>query len=391
MVPESRSEDHDQDARRHDQRQRRILSQGGESDKALRLAITTDWLTSFGGAERVLEELRTLFPAAPIYTSVFDPSRLPFEMRSWPVRTTFLQRLPVPTKYSRGLLPLMPAAFSRLDLENFDTVLTVSSAFSKNVRARADLRHVCYCLTPPRYLWDLHEEYLRLKLARVMAAPVAGWLRDKDLRAAKGVDEFVAISKTVAARIQATYGRPSAVIYPPVNTTRFARTIPRSEGYFLVVSRLIRYKRIDLAVAACTRLGRRLVVAGTGPLRSELERAAGPTVTFLGLRSDDEITALMAGCDAFLFPGLEDFGIAPVEAQAAGRPVIAYGRGGATETVLEGVTGVFFDHQTVESLVEAIERFDGQKFEPSVCRQNAQRFDASVFRSEMVRLIAPGR
>lgn len=352
-----------------------------------KLAITTDWLTSFGGAERVLAELNAIFPDAPIYTSVYDESGLPEALRGWPVRTTFLQHLRVPPAVSRGLLPLMPRAFASLDLSAYDVVLTVSSAFSKNVQVRSGARNVCYCLTPPRYLWDLHDQYVRSPVARLVAEPITDWLRRQDLKAAGKVDEFVAISRTVAGRIKATYGREASVIYPPVDTARFAGIEPRASGYFLVVSRLIRYKRIDLAIDACNALGKRLLVVGTGPMRAELTRLAGPTVEILGARSDAEITDLMAGCDGFVFPGLEDFGISPVEAQAAGRPVVAYGRGGVTETVRAGVTGVFFEEQTRGSLVAALEAFDPAAFDPRACRENAQRFDSSVFRAQMIKLL----
>jgi glycosyltransferase involved in cell wall biosynthesis len=336
----------------------------------------------------VLCELRTLFPDAPIYTSIHDPRGVSSAARDWPVRTTWLQHLPVPTRFSRGLLPLMPGAFAALDLEGFDVVLTMASAFSKNVTVAPGARNICYCLTPPRYLWDLHDAYVRSTLGRMVAAPVVGWLRKKDLEAAARVHQFVAISKTIAARVKATYGRDASVIYPPVETARLASVSPRPAGYYLVVSRLIRYKRIDLAIEACNRLGRRLIIVGTGPLRAQLERMAGPTIEFVGQRSDAEIAGLLAGCEAFLFPGLEDFGIAPVEAQAAGRPVVAFGQGGATETVVDGVTGVLFADQTGESLIAAMERLGGTRIQESDCRENARRFDASVFRRQMAALIA---
>lgn len=331
-----------------------------------------------------------VLPHAPIYTSVFDPAGVPGEFASWPIRTTFLQRIPLPSKYSRAMLPLMPMAFSRLRLDDFDLVLTVSSAFSKNVSVRANARNVCYCLTPPRYLWDLHDAYIGTAAARAAAAPIAAWLRRADLKAAGRVDRFVAISQTVAQRVEATYHRDSEVIFPPVDTRRFAGALPPSNaipGYFLVVSRLIRYKRIDLAVDACTRMGRRLLIVGTGPMREALGKRAGPTVEFLGARSDDEVTALLRGCDAFLFPGHEDFGIAPVEAQAAGRPVIGFGAGGLAETVVDGATGVLFGEQSVESLIDGIERFDRQVWDAWACRKNAERFDSSAFRTHIGALI----
>jgi glycosyltransferase involved in cell wall biosynthesis len=319
-----------------------------------------------------------------MYTSVYDPRGLPAEFRHWPVRTTFLQRLHWPPKYSRMLLPLMPQAFSALDLSEFDLVFSMSSAFSKNVSTRSDATNISYCLTPPRYLWDLHDQYIRQAWKRVAVRPALEWLRRKDLEAAARVDRFIAISKTVADRITSVYGRSSEVIYPPVDTARFQQLNPRPAGYFLVVSRLIRYKRIDLAIRACNATRRKLIVVGSGPMERELKAMAGPTIEFRGSPPDAEVTRLLAGCEAFLFPGLEDFGIAPVEAQAAGRPVIAFAQGGATETVRSGVTGVFFDEQTPDSLIAAIESFDSGAYHPQECRENAQRFDSSVFRSRVV-------
>lgn len=274
----------------------------------------------------------------------------------------------------------MPAAFSSLDLDSYDVVVSVTTSFAKTLSLGPSTRHLCYCNTPPRYLWDLEEEYLSNRVGRPILKRIAAKLRSIDLRAAQRVDQFIGNSKNVAERIRRTYGRESTVLYPPVRTDLFRPVACPSNEYYLVVSRLVAYKRIDLAVQACTRLGRKLIVLGAGPERRRLEQMAGPTVTFVGARTDAEIAATYANCRALLFPGLEDFGISPVEAQSAGRPVVAFGRGGAVETVRQDVTGVFFEDQTVESLIGAIERLERTPFDPNQCRDNAKRFDASIFR-----------
>lgn len=321
-----------------------------------------------------------MYPDAPIFTSVFDAMQLPARMRDWDVRPTYLQYFPLVTRYSRALLPLMPGAFARLTLDDFDTVITVSSAFSKNVATRA--RNVCYCLTPPRYLWDLRDQYLSSATQR-MAAPLVSWLRTADLRAAGRVDDFTAISETVAERVRRIYQREARVIFPPVDTMRVRPNGLAPEDFYLVVSRLVPYKRVDLAVDACTRAKRRLVVVGTGPEMARLKARAGSTITFSGSLDDSAVAELYARSRAFIFPGFEDFGITPVEAQSAGRPVLAYGAGGAAETVIDGSTGVFFREQTVDALVAAMEQLERTSIDPRTCRANAERFDASVFRDRI--------
>lgn len=345
----------------------------------MRVAITTDWLTAFGGAERVLIELHKMFPEAPIFTTVYDPSRLPAEMQGWDVRTTFLQRVPFARRRHKAFLPLMPMAFEQLDLSEFDLVITTNHACAKGVITAPHALNLCYCYTPCRYIWDLYHEYTDGHALQPLIAPVAHWLRIWDHAAADRVDHFVAISQEVGRRIWKHYRRESEVIYPPVVVDRFQPTGKAPEDFYLVVSRLVPYKRVDLAVEACNRLGRKLVVVGDGEQRRRLEEIAGPTISFLGPRSDEEIADLYARCRALLFPGYEDFGISPVEAQASGRPVIAYAKGGALETVVDGTTGVFFEEQSAESLIEAALRLDRLNLDPALCRQNAQRFDVSEF------------
>ena len=349
----------------------------------MRVAITTDWLNSFGGAERVLIELHRMFPDAPVFTSVYDPAGLPASMQGWDVRPSFLQRVPFARSRHQWLLPLMPLAFEQFDLSEFDVVLTTSSACAKGVITRPETLNVCFCHTPTRYLWDLYHEYVREHRAAPLIAPVAHWLRMWDRLAADRVDHFVANSRQTAARIARHYRRESEVVHPPVDVERFVPDGREPEDFYLVVARLVPYKRVDLAVEACNRLGRRLVVVGDGPELRKLQQAAGPTVEFAGKLADPEVAELYARCRAFLFPGHEDFGIAPVEVQAAGRPVIAYGRGGALETVIGGVTGQFFGEQSAESLCSAMLRFEESEFAPAACRSNAERFSSARFRRRM--------
>jgi glycosyltransferase involved in cell wall biosynthesis len=353
----------------------------------MRVAITTDWLNSFGGAERVLIELHRMFPEAPIYTSVYDPAGLPPEMQGWDVRPSFLQRIPFARRRHQWLLPLMPLAFEQFDLSEYDLVITTSSACAKGVLTRPDTLNLCFCHTPTRYLWDLYHEYVRGHRAAPLIAPVAHWLRMWDRLAADRVDHFVANSRETAARIARHYRRESEVIHPPVEVDRFQPTGREPEDFYLVVSRLVAYKRIDLAIEACNRLGRRLMVVGEGPELPALRRLAGPTVEFRGRLPDAEVAELYARCRAFLFPGREDFGIAPVEVQAAGRPVVAFGRGGAVETVIDGRTGVLFDEQSADALGAAVLRFEQLAFRPEECRRNAERFSREKFRRLLWRTI----
>ncbi|HET7321747.1 MAG TPA: glycosyltransferase [Longimicrobiaceae bacterium] len=349
----------------------------------MRVAITADWMSNVGGGGRVLTQLKRIFPDAPIYTTVLDRDRLPAHMQAWDVRPSFLQRVPFARRHYQAFLPLMPLAFEEFDLRGYDLVISTSSACAKGVIVSPETVHLCYCYTPCRYLWDLYHDYTRGRRAKPLIAPVAHRLRQWDRLSADGVDHFVAISHEVAGRIRRHYRRDAEVIYPPVEVERFHPTGSAPEDFYLVVSRLVPYKRIDLAVAAATRLGRRLRVVGSGSELRRLRALAGPTVEFLGHRPDDEVADLMARCRGFLFPGHEDFGIAPVESQAAGRPVIAYGKGGAAETVVDGVTGVLFPEQSAEALIAAIRRFEALEFQDTVCRRHAERFSGEIFQDRL--------
>ncbi len=347
----------------------------------MRLAIVHDYLNQYGGAERVLERLHGLFPDAPIYTSIYDPPTMPADYREWDIRTSFMQRLPGVMRHHQVYLPFYPLAFEQFDLGDYDVVLSNSSAWSKGVITPPSTLHLCYCLTPMRWVWNYREYIQRERFGRhirLMLPAVMNWLRMWDRVAADGVDHFATISRAVAARVAKYYRRKSVVIYPPVDTDSFQPS-DSSDDYYLVVSRLIPYKRIDIAVEAFNRLGLPLVVIGDGRDRKALQAGAMPNIRFLGKIPDAEVKRYFSRCRAFIFPGEEDFGITPVEAQAAGRPVIAFAGGGALDTVIDGVTGRLFRPQTAEALAEAVASFDASAYDPAVIRRNAERFSTSNF------------
>lgn len=327
----------------------------------LKVAIVHDWLVSYAGADRVVDCMHHVFPDAPIYTLVYDKEKMPAWFRDYDIRTTWIQKLPFATKLYKKLLPLMPGAFEALDLSEYDLVLSSSSSCSKGVITRPDAVHICYCHTPIRYVWDFYYTYRANAnpLVRAVMPSQMHKLRQWDKCAADRVDYFIANSRYIAQRIKKYYRRDSDVIYPCVHINQ--SPFVEKEDFYLVVGRFTWYKRIDLAVAACTKLGRRLVVIGTGDEESRLKAMAGPTVEFKGGGlSDEEVRGYYLRAKAFLFPGEEDFGITPVEAQSAGTPVLAFGRGGACETVEDGCTGLLFHAQTVESLAECIEKFEAE-------------------------------
>ena len=356
----------------------------------MKTALVHDWLNQIGGAENVLETLVDLFPGAPVYTSMYAPDLMPPAYRGWDIRTSFMQRLPGVATHHQRYLPAYPLAFEKFDLSGYDLVLSNKSAFCHGVLTPPETLHICYCLTPTRFLWmyDAYRQREGLgRAANVALQPLLAGLRQWDRLAADRVDHFVAISRVVQARIQKYYRRPSTVIYPPVDVERFTPSGRAPGDYYLAGGRLIPYKRVDLAVEAFNRLGLPLLVYGDGRDRAELASKAASNITFLGRVSWERLVELFQGCRGFIFPGLEDFGIAPVEAQAAGRPVIAYAGGGALDTVLEGATGVLFREQTVEALVQAVRTAEGMTFSLAACRLNAERFAADRFRTELMRFV----
>ncbi len=367
-----------------------------------RVALVHDWLNQLGGAENVLEELAGLYPGAPVYTSIYAAERMPALYRQWDIRTSFMQRLPGVATHHQRYLPLYPLAFQQMKLDGYDLVISNKSGFCHGVdtgrRPGAHATHICYCLTPTRFLW-LYEQYRERErigaLANTGMSLIMDRLRAWDRAAADRVDHFIAISRTVQERIRTIYGRESEILYPPVDTDYFTpapATEPDSqpeEGEYLIVSRLIPYKRIDLAVAAFRHLpGERLTIIGDGRDLAALQLAAPPNVTFLGRRSRDEVRTALRRCKAFLFPGLEDFGIAPVEAMSCGRPVIAFAGGGALDTVIPGLSGELFPEQSVASLVAALAAFAPARYAAEAIRRHAERFSRAAFREKLVDYVA---
>jgi glycosyltransferase involved in cell wall biosynthesis len=372
-----------------------------------RVAVVHDWLTIPGGSEQVVMELLEMFPTAELFTSIYDPSAWPSIITERPVHYSSLQRLPGATHHYPKLLPLMNHAFRAFDLSSFDLVLSSNHACAKNVRTPPRVLHVCYCHTPMRYAWEegfLEGEQVGATM-RLAMKPLLARLRRQDLVGSRGPDMFVANSRHVAGRIERYYGRGAEVVHPPVDVERFlelARAPRDSRDYYLVFGRVVPYKRVDLAVQACLRLGRKLKVAGDGrALEAVRELARGgqqdggasegseraEAIEFLGRVEEEHRDRLLAGARALLFPGEEDFGIVPVEAQAAGVPVVAYGVGGARETVQDGRTGVLYEEGGAGGLAAAMERFEGLELEEALIRENARGFGRARFREEMAAAI----
>jgi glycosyltransferase involved in cell wall biosynthesis len=353
-----------------------------------RIAIVHEWLTHRAGSERAVENMLQLMPQADLHAMVdFLPPDQRVHLMNKPVTTSFIQRLPFARKKYRGYLPLMPLAVEQFDLSKYDIVISSSHAVAKGVLTRSDQLHVCYCYTPVRYAWDLHNEYLSGSLRRgirsVFARALLHYLRLWDISTAARVNAFVAISHYVADRIWNTYRRRAHVIYPPVDVHLFDPNRPR-ENHYLAVSRFVPYKRMDLIVETFSRLKLPLTVIGDGPELPRVKKDAAENITFLGWQTDESIREHMSRCKALVFAADEDFGIVPVEAQAAGAPVIAYGKGGSLETVLHGRTGIHFPEQTVESLTEAVRAMESgaYQFDTPTIRQHAEKFSAERFRRE---------
>lgn len=355
----------------------------------MRVALVHDYLNQSGGAERVLEEFHTIWPDAPIFTSIYDRAGMPLAYHDWPIRTTFMQGLPRIMRHHQPYLPLYPVAFSRLDLRGYELIVSSSSAFAKNIVPPPGALHICYCHSPMRFAWAAADYARRERLnpaTRAVLTPLLRALQRWDVRGTRRVDHLIANSAVVADRIRRYYGRDATVIHPPVRTA-VAPATGEPDDFYLVLTRLVPYKRLDIVVEAFNRLGLPLRIAGAGRDRAALERLAGSNITFLGAVSEAEKEHLYANCRATIFPAEDDFGIAQVEAQAAGRPVIALRAGGATETVVDGVTGVFFDTQTPDALSAAVHQREAMTFDPQLIRAHARTFDATVFRQRMAEFV----
>jgi glycosyltransferase involved in cell wall biosynthesis len=358
--------------------------------KVARVAVFHDNFAQSGGAERVAEALHRLLPGSDLHTTLVVQERLSDYLKETPIRTSWMQYLPAKARYFRNYFLLYPFAIELVNLDGYDLVVSSCFGYAKGVKRRSQgAVHVCYCYTPMRWVWRT-EDYLsresispwKTRVLRALLKPLKAW----EIRASRRPDFYVAISQIVADRIKDVFNIEAAVIPPPVETSRF-KIGDSVEDYYLVLSRLVPYKRLDLAVKACTLSGRRLIVVGGGPDRTRLEAMAGPTVEFLGRLPDEEVVEVASRCRAMIFPGEEDFGITPLEINAAGRPVIALRAGGATETVVDGVSGLFFDEPSVEALIEAMDRLEAKDWNPLLIRQHAETYDTKVFNRKIAEFL----
>jgi glycosyltransferase involved in cell wall biosynthesis len=357
----------------------------------MKVALVHDYLNQMGGAERVVLALHEMFPEAPLYTSIYDPQRVDYAFQNIDIRTSFMQKFPLVKKHHQPFLPFYPFAIERLDLRGYDLVLSSSSAFAKGCITRPETMHICYCHTPMRWCWN-YDEYVERehlgKFARGVLPFFISGLRVWDQTSSMRVDHFIANSPIVADRIRKYYRREAVVIPPPVEVSRFTfDPTTQPENYFLIVSRLMPYKRIDLAIEACNQLRLPLVIIGSGRDENRLRRLAGPTIRFMGRLTDQEVLYYYAHCRALLLPGEEDFGITPLEAQASGRPVIAYAAGGSLASVIDNVTGAFFHKQTTESLVDVLASFDEHEYDPQIIYNHALEFDQPRFKRRIQQFI----
>lgn len=358
--------------------------------RGLRVLLVHDWLVTWGGAERCVAEMLALFPDADLAVAVRSPAVADLNEVTRRARETWLGRIPGARAHHRWFVALQAASFATLDTRGYDLVISSSSAFAKMVRRQHGAVHICYCYSPPRYLWDLKDSYQRAArgMQRLAFRSGVGLLRRLDYRSAQGVDHFVAISHYIADRIRRCYGRRADVVYPPVAPKALREAASPRGNFLLSLGRLVPYKRVDLAIRAAERLGVRLIVAGDGPERRHLEAIAGPHTEFLGAVSEEEAARLLATCAAFVFCAEEDFGIAPLEANAHGAPVVGFGRGGLVETMTQHVTAEFFAEQTTDAVVDAIERALGHGWDAGQLRANAARFSPEVFRSGLSRSVS---
>ena len=367
----------------------------------MKVALVHDWLTGMRGGEKVLEVFCELFPDAHLYTLLHNKGSLSDTIEEMDIRTSFIQKMPFIKKKYRHLLPIFPTAIERFDLREYDLVLSSSHCVAKGVITGADTLHICYCFTPMRYIWDLYNLYFGKERAgmvtRLATSLVLNYLRKWDVESSKRVDKFVAISKYIAERIKKNYDRDSDLIYPPVDCSYFKPGLV-NDGFYLMVSPLAPNKRVDLAVEAFNTIGLPLIVIGSGQEEKKLEKMADKNIKLMGWQSDEVVREHYVNCKALIFPGVEDFGIVPLEAQACGKPVIAFGEGGALETIipldkktensneqLENATGLFFYEQTAESLANAVARFEdvqGQ-FNCQAIRGNAELFDRAIFKDRI--------
>jgi len=352
----------------------------------MKVAIIHYWLVGMRGGEKVIEALCEMYPQADIFTHVYVPEMVSDRIRQHRIIPTFINSLPRAAKMYKTYLPLMPLALEQLDLRGYDLIISSESGPAKGIIPPPDALHVCYCHTPMRYIWNMYHDYRNGagRLTRLMMPPLSHYLRMWDVTSAARVDSFVANSATVAKRIRRYYGSDSVVIHPPVDTDSFSIADPTAlKDYYLMAGELVSYKRPDLAVRAFNKMKLNLVVIGGGEMLDEVRSLAGPTVTVLGTQPFDVLKQHYAQCRALIFPGEEDFGMVPVEAMASGRPVVAFGRGGATETVAPGMSGIFFADQTVDAISSAVRRLDSMEIAPQKIATHARQFGRDQFFEKM--------
>jgi len=352
----------------------------------MKVALVHHYLLNMRGGERVLEMFCEIFPQADIFTLVYNESVISDKIKGHNINTSFLQKLPFAKTKWRYYLPLFPFASEQLDLRNYDIVISSDSACIKGVITRSDTLHICYCHTPMRYAWDLYFDYLDElpKAGKEIAHLIMHYIRQFDFRAAQQVDYFIANSRNTARRIKKYYRRDSQIIYPPVDTDFFKiDTKQATDNFYLYVGELVPYKRANLIVKSFNELNRPLKVIGNGPQFQHLKKIARDNIELLGRQPRQVVKHYFQRCKAFVFAAEEDFGITPLEAQACGKPVIAFKKGGAVETIINGKTGIFFDHQTVDSLISAVEKYETLTFDPKICRDNATRFSGTIFRKRI--------
>ncbi len=370
----------------------------------MKVAIVYDRINKWGGAERVLLALHKIFPDAPLYTSVYDEKKTPWAKVFPEVKTSFLQKFPFAKSNHEFLAPLMPLAFESFDFSEYDLVISVTSEAAKGIITKPATLHVCYCLTPTRYLWSGYNEYFKNPILKFVSAPIVAYLRAWDKIAAQRPDEIIAISTEVKERIKKYYNRESEVVFPPddlashrknrllrVSRSTYGKTSRQflldAKPYYLVVSRLVPYKRVDLAVDVFNKLGKKLVIVGIGSEESKLKSKSKKNIKFVGEANDKQLAEYYQGAKALIMPQEEDFGIVSVEAQSFGVPVIAYKKGGAQDSVIDGKTGIFFDRQNPESLVAAVKKFEKISFVVDNLYTNAQRFSFENFRKGIERFV----
>jgi len=355
----------------------------------MKIALVYDRVNKWGGAERVLLAFHKIFPNADLFTSVYDK-----EKASWAkvfnVKTSFLQNFPLAKSSHQLYATLMPVAFESLNFDGYDLVISITSESAKGIITKPETLHICYCLTPTRYLWSSYNDYFKNPLLRFFSKPIVSYLRAWDKVASQRPDEFIAISTAVKERIKKYYGKDAEIIYPPLMLKENAsndvddKKLENESGYFLIVSRLeaISYKKIDIAIEACSKLRLPLKIVGVGKGKEKLRELAGPKVEFLGELTDEKLSSYYKNCRALLFPGIEDFGLVMVEAQAFGKPVICFRGGGALDIIKEGITGEFFDKQTADSLKDTLAKFKDSSYNSKLCRENAKRFSFEIFEKD---------